>query len=250
MSTSKIEWTESTWNPVTGCSKISEGCANCYAERMAYRLKTMGQKNYANGFDVTIHPHTLSIPLKWKKPRMIFVNSMSDLFHNDVPVFFIKQIFNIMAEAHWHQFQILTKRAERLADLAQYLTWPKNVWMGVTIESPSYLCRLEYLRNIPASVRFLSLEPLLSAMPDFDLSKIDWVIVGGESGPGARPIRKKWVTDIQENCKIQKIPFFFKQWGGTNKKKTGRLLDGKIISEMPQQYEQSSNFISQTHIHA
>jgi len=250
MSTSKIEWTESTWNPVTGCSKISEGCANCYAERMAYRLKTMGQKNYANGFDVTIHPHTLSIPLKWKKPRMIFVNSMSDLFHNDVPVFFIKQIFNIMSEAHWHQFQILTKRAERLADLVQHLTWPKNVWMGVTIESPSYLCRLEYLRNVPVSVRFLSLEPLLSAMPEFDLSKIDWVIVGGESGPGARPIRKKWVTDIQENCKIQKVPFFFKQWGGTNKKKTGRLLDGKIISEMPQQYEQISNFISQTHIHA
>jgi protein gp37 len=197
MSTSKIEWTESTWNPVTGCSKISEGCANCYAERMAYRLKAMGQKNYANGFDVTLHPYALSIPLKWKKPRTIFVNSMSDLFHNKVPISFIKQIFNIMSEAHWHQFQILTKRAERLADLSQSLTWPQNVWMGVTIENPSYLCRLEYLRNVPASVRFLSLEPLLSAMPKFDLSKIDWVIVGGESGPGARPIRKKWVTDIQ-----------------------------------------------------
>lgn len=234
MSTSKIEWTESTWNPVTGCSKISEGCANCYAERMAYRLKAMGQKNYANGFDVTLHPYALSIPLKWKKPRMIFVNSMSDLFHDKVPISFIKQIFNIMSEAYWHQFQILTKRAERLADLSQNLTWPQNVWMGVTIENPSYLCRLEYLRNVPASVRFLSLEPLLSAMPKFDLSKIDWVIVGGESGPGARPIRKKWVTDIQENCKTQKVPFFFKQWGGTNKKKTGRLLDGKIISEMPQ----------------
>jgi len=250
MSTSKIEWTESTWNPVTGCSKISEGCANCYAERMAYRLKAMGQKNYANGFDVTLHPYALSIPLKWKKPRMIFVNSMSDLFHNKVPISFIKQIFNIMSEAHWHQFQILTKRAERLADLSQSLIWPQNVWMGVTIENPSYLCRLEYLRNVPASVRFLSLEPLLSAMPKFDLSKIDWVIVGGESGPGARPIRKKWVTDIQENCKTQKVPFFFKQWGGTNKKKAGRLLDGKIISEMPQQYDKSSNFISQTYINA
>jgi len=248
MSTSKIEWTESTWNPVTGCSKISEGCANCYAERMAYRLKAMGQKNYANGFDVTLHPYALSIPLKWKKPRMIFVNSMSDLFHDKVPISFIKQILNIMSEAHWHQFQILTKRAERLADLSQNLTWPQNVWMGVTIENPSYLCRLEYLRNVPASVRFLSLEPLLSAMPKFDLSKIDWVIVGGESGPGARPIRKKWVTDIQENCKTQKVPFFFMQWGGTNKKKTGSLLNGKIISEMPQQYDKSANFISQTYI--
>jgi len=250
MSSSKIEWTESTWNPVTGCSKISEGCANCYAERMAYRLKAMGQKNYTNGFDVTIHPHALSIPLKWKKPRMIFVNSMSDLFHNKVPISFIKQIFDIMSEAHWHQFQILTKRAERLVDLAPNLNWSQNVWMGVTIENPSYLCRLEYLRNVPASVRFLSLEPLLSAIPDFDLSKIDWVIVGGESGPKARLIRKKWVTDIHENCRKQGVPFFFKQWGGNNKKKTGRLLDGKIISEMPQQYNRSSLYKSQPFINA
>ncbi len=236
MSASKIEWTESTWNPVTGCSKISEGCLNCYAERMAYRLKAMGQKNYSNGFEVTLHPDTLLTPLKWKKPRMVFVNSMSDLFHTKVPISFIKQIFETMSQAYWHQFQILTKRAERLADLAQNLDWPHNVWVGVTIESPTYLCRLEYLRNVPASVRFLSMEPLLKAMPIIDLSGIDWVIVGGESGPGARQIRKKWVTDIQENCKTHKVPFFFKQWGGTNKKKTGRLLDGKVISEMPQQY--------------
>jgi len=250
MSSSKIEWTESTWNPVTGCSKISEGCANCYAERMAYRLKAMGQKNYSNGFEVTLHPNALSIPLKWKKPRMIFVNSMSDLFHTKVSISFIKKIFNIMSEAHWHQFQILTKRAERLVDLAPHLNWPQNVWMGVTIESPSYLCRLEYLRNVPASVRFLSMEPLLNAIPKFDLSGIDWVIVGGESGPGARPIRKEWVIDIHENCKKQKVPFFFKQWGGTNKKKAGRLLDGKIISEMPQHYAKKSLYHTQTYLNA
>lgn len=248
MSSSKIEWTESTWNPVTGCSKISEGCANCYAERMAYRLKAMGQRNYSNGFEVTLHPSALSIPLKWKKPRMIFVNSMSDLFHTKVPISFIKQVFSIMSEAHWHQFQILTKRAERLVDLAPNLNWPQNAWMGVTIESPAYLCRLESLRNVPASVRFLSLEPLLNAIPRFDLSGIDWVIVGGESGPRARPIRKEWVIDIHENCKKQKVPFFFKQWGGTNKKKAGRLLDGKIISEMPQGYANKALYEPQTYL--
>ncbi|MBU2537723.1 MAG: phage Gp37/Gp68 family protein [Proteobacteria bacterium] len=241
MSSSKIEWTESTWNPVTGCTKISDGCTNCYAERMAHRLMAMGQANYANGFDVTLHPHTLSAPLKWKKPRTIFVNSMSDLFHNEVPLEFIQQVFSIMKQAHWHRFQVLTKRAERLADLAPSLDWAKNIWMGVTIEKDTYLSRLEYLRKVPAALKFLSLEPLLGPMPDIDLTDIQWVIVGGESGPGARPIEEKWVLDIQKKCGASKVPFFFKQWGGVNKKKAGRALNGKIYSEMPKnEHEQYS----------
>jgi len=230
---STIEWTESTWNPVTGCTKISEGCAHCYAERMALRLKAMGQKNYANGFQLTLHPHALNVPLKWKNPHMIFVNSMGDLFHNDVPLSFIQQTFEVMNNAYWHRFQILTKRAERLADLALPLNWTENIWMGVTVESAAYLYRLEYLRNVTAAVRFLSLEPLLSPIPDMDLTKIDWVIVGGESGPGARPMNKSWVIDIQQQCHDAKVPFFFKQWGGVNKKKAGRLLDGTTYGEMP-----------------
>jgi protein gp37 len=230
---SAIEWTGSTWNPVTGCTKISEGCTHCYAERMALRLKAMGQKNYVNGFHVTLHPHALSIPLKWKCPHMIFVNSMGDLFHNDVSLSFIQQVFAVMQKADWHRFQILTKRAERLADLAPSLTWTENIWMGVTVESVAYLYRLEYLRNVPAAVRFLSLEPLLGPIPDMDLTKIDWVIVGGESGPGARPMNKSWVIDIQQQCRDAKVPFFFKQWGGVNKKKAGRLLDGATYGEMP-----------------
>lgn len=231
---STIEWTESTWNPVTGCTKISEGCAHCYAERMALRLKAMGQKNYANGFQVTLHPHALNIPLKWKSPHMIFVNSMGDLFHNEVPLSFIKQAFEVMNNADRHRFQILTKRAERLADLAPSLNWTENIWMGVTVESAAYLYRLEYLRNVSAAVRFLSLEPLLSPIPDMDLTKIDWVIVGGESGPGARPMNKSWVIDIQQQCNEAKVLFFFKQWGGVNKKKSGRLLDGTTFDEMPE----------------
>ncbi len=231
---SSIEWTESTWNPVTGCTKISEGCAHCYAERMALRLKAMGQKNYVNGFEVTLHPHALGIPLKWKSPHMIFVNSMGDLFHNEVPLSFIQQIFEVMKKAYQHRFQILTKRAERLADLAPSLSWTENVWMGVTVEGAAYLYRLEYLRNVPAAVRFLSLEPLLGPIPDMDLTKIDWVIVGGESGPGARPMNKSWVIDIQQQCHEAKVPFFFKQWGGVNKKKSGRLLDGAIYGGMPE----------------
>lgn len=230
---SSIEWTESTWNPVTGCSKISDGCLNCYAERMAYRLKAMGQNNYINGFDVTLHPHALEIPLRWKKPQMIFVNSMSDLFHDDVPFSFIRKIFDVMEQAHWHHFQILTKRSKRLAVLSEKLHWPENVWMGVTIESAPYLERLEYLRKVPSSIKFLSMEPLLSAFPEMDLSYIDWVIVGGESGPGARTINKEWVVDIQKNCDKEKVPFFFKQWGGVNRKKTGRLLNGRTYDEMP-----------------
>jgi protein gp37 len=208
---------------------------------MAHRLMAMGQANYANGFDVTLHPHTLSAPLKWKKPRTIFVNSMSDLFHNEVPLEFIQQVFSIMNQAHWHRFQVLTKRAERLANLAPSLDWAKNIWMGVTIEKDTYLSRLEYLRKVPAALKFLSLEPLLGPMPDIDLTDIQWVIVGGESGPGARPIEEKWVLDIQKKCSASKVPFFFKQWGGVNKKKAGRTLNGQIYSEMPEnEHEQYS----------
>ena len=231
---SSIEWTESTWNPVTGCTKISAGCLNCYAERMALRLKAMGQKNYINGFNITLHPHTLAFPLKKKKSQMIFVNSMSDLFHHEVPLPFIQQIFKIMNQASWHRFQILTKRAERLADISSSLKWTENIWMGVTVESAAYMHRLEYLRNVPAAVRFLSLEPLLSPIHEMDLSKINWVIVGGESGPGARPMRKSWVIDIQQQCHKARVPFFFKQWGGVNKKKSGRYLNGTTFDEMPE----------------
>ena len=231
---SSIEWTESTWNPVTGCTKISEGCAHCYAERMALRLKAMGQKNYVNGFKVTLHPHALILPLRWKKPQTIFVNSMGDLFHKDVPISFIHEVFDIMERAYWHRFQILTKRARRLADIAASLSWPDNVWMGVTVENYSCVKRINHLRKVPAAIRFLSLEPLLGPLPKLDLSYIDWVIVGGESGPGARPMDIQWVLDIQKQCRMAKVPFFFKQWGGVNKKKTGRLLNGKVYCEMPE----------------
>jgi protein gp37 len=232
---SKIEWTEASWNPVTGCTKISEGCANCYAEKLALRLKAMGQRNYANGFEVTLHPDALQLPLKWRQPKTIFVNSMSDLFHNQVPLSFIIQIFEVMVKANWHRFQILTKRAERLVELAPMLAWPGNVWIGVTVESKSWLSRIEYLRKVPAAVHFLSLEPLLGPLDELDLTGIDWVIVGGESGPGARLINRSWVVDVQKECERRNIPFFFKQWGGTSKKKSGRLLGGRIFDEMPGQ---------------
>jgi len=231
---STIEWTESSWNPVTGCSKISTGCAYCYAERMSRRLKAMGQKNYVNGFKVTPHPHALDLPLKWKKPQNVFVNSMSDLFHKDIPLDFLHQTFDIMNQAHWHRFQVLTKRAKRLAELAPCLDWPDNVWMGVTVENASYIKRIDNLRNVPAAVRFLSLEPLLGPLSNLDLSNIDWVIAGGESGPGARPMDKKWALDIQQQCRKANVPFFFKQWGGVNKKKNGRLLNGRVYNEMPE----------------
>lgn len=233
MSTSKIEWTDATWNPVTGCSKISAGCANCYAERMAMRLKAMGQSNYLNGFEVTLHEHMLEYPLLWKKPRTIFVNSMSDLFHESIPEDFIHKVFEVMKRAHWHRFQVLTKRADRLATLDRMLTWPKNVWMGVTIEREDYRHRIELLRNTNAAIKFLSMEPLLSDVPRMNLSGIDWVIVGGESGPGARPMQKEWVESIQSQCENNSVPFFFKQWGGVNKKKAGRLLRGKTFNEVP-----------------
>ena len=230
---SKIEWTESTWNPVTGCTKISSGCLNCYAERMAKRLKAMGQKNYCNGFKTTCHRHTLDMPLRWKKPQVIFVNSMSDLFHEEVPDDFIFDIFSTMRQAKQHQYQILTKRAERLAELAPELVWLENIWMGVTIEAADYKYRIDYLRYTGAKIKFLSLEPLLGDLGELNLDGIDWVIVGGESGPGARPIEISWVRNIREQCLAQDVPFFFKQWGGINKKKAGKLLDGKIWNEMP-----------------
>ncbi len=233
MKNSKIEWTESTWNPVTGCSKISPGCLNCYAERMALRLKAMGQHNYRNGFKVTCHKECLELPLRWKKPQMIFVNSMSDLFHEDVPVDFILDIFSTMQCAKQHQYQILTKRAERLAQLSPELPWRKNIWMGVTVESSDYKYSIDYLRYTSAHIKFLSLEPLLNDIGELDLNEIDWVIVGGESGPGARPMKIEWVRNIREQCLAQNVPFFFKQWGGVNKKKAGRVLDGKTWDKMP-----------------
>jgi len=233
MALSKIEWTESTWNPVTGCTKISEGCKNCYAERMAKRLQAMGQPNYKNGFKVTLHEHVLDYPLHWKKPQVIFVNSMSDLFHEDVPESFIFKVFDIMEKAYWHQFQILTKRSKRLRELAPRLSWPKNVWMGVSVENEKAVFRIDDLRNISASIKFLSLEPLIGPIENIDLTKINWVIVGGESGPGARPMKKEWVIKIKTKCLEQRVPFFFKQWGGTNKRKTGRLLEGRTWDEMP-----------------
>ncbi|KPK47262.1 MAG: hypothetical protein AMK72_08665 [Planctomycetes bacterium SM23_25] len=232
---SQIEWTESTWNPVTGCTKISSGCAHCYAERMARRLKAMGQPNYRNGFRVTVHQHALALPLSWKKPQVIFVNSMSDLFHEDVPVGFILRVFDVMQQSHWHLFQVLTKRSGRLAEMAPLLPWPGNVWIGVTVESTEYVDRIDDLRSVPAAVRFLSLEPLLAPLPGLDLEGIDWVIVGGESGPGARPMAEAWALDIRDQCHRAGVPFFFKQWGGKNKKKAGRLLDGRTWDQMPEQ---------------
>lgn len=233
MAKSQIEWTESTWNPVTGCTKISQGCKHCYAAVMANRLKAMGQKNYANGFDVTLQPHMLELPLKWKKPQTIFVNSMGDLFHKDVPLEYIQRVFKIMNEAHWHRFQVLTKRADRLEELSPHLEWSDNIWMGVSVENLDVTDRIDHLRRTDAKVKFLSLEPLIGPLPGLDLTGIDWAIVGGESGPGARPIDEDWVLDIRDQCLNAGVAFFFKQWGGVNKKKTGRLLEGRTWDQMP-----------------
>lgn len=230
---SSIEWTDATWNPVTGCTKLSFGCINCYAERMALRLQAMGQKNYINGFKLTLHEDALSIPLKWKKPRMIFVNSMSDLFHIDVPIDFIHRVFDTMDEARWHRFQILTKRSQRLREIGSSLKWGSNIWMGVSVETDKYNYRIDDLRKVNAGIRFLSLEPLLGPIKELDLSGISWVIVGGESGPAARPLEKSWVTRIRDICIEQKVPFFFKQWGGPRKKVTGRQLEGLLWNQMP-----------------
>jgi protein gp37 len=233
MRTSKIEWTESTWNPITGCTKISDGCANCYAEKMALRLQAMGNPNYRNGFELTCHPHLLGLPLSWKKSRMIFVNSMSDLFHEDVPEDFILKIFGVMKKAHWHVFQVLTKRSSRLKNFSNKVDWPDNIWVGVTVESQPYSDRIKDLKETHAKIKFLSLEPLLSPFNEIDLKGIDWVIVGGESGPGARPMKREWVVGIKNQCEKSGIPFFFKQWGGVNKKKAGRILLNKTWDEMP-----------------
>jgi len=230
---SKIEWTQCTWNPVTGCTKISLGCKNCYAERMALRLHAMGQPNYRNAFKVTIHPHTLEIPLQWRQPRTIFVNSMSDLFHKKVPFNFISKVFDVMHKTSRHQFQVLTKRSGRLLELNDKLQWPQNVYMGVTVENADYTFRINDLRQTDAAIKFLSLEPLLGPIPELDLDGINWVIVGGESGPHARPIEPQWVYDIRDQCLDADVPFFFKQWGGTNKKKTGRILQGKTWNQKP-----------------
>jgi protein gp37 len=230
---SAIEWTESTWNPLTGCTKISPGCKHCYAERMAKRLQAMGQPNYANGFELTLHEHIVSLPLTWKKPQMIFVNSMSDLFHEGVPLEFIQKIFAVMREASWHTFQVLTKRSKRLSELSPLIDWPQNVWMGASVENQNYVYRINDLRLTQAQIKFLSLEPLLGPLPNLKLDGIDWVIVGGESGPGARPIEEDWVLNIRDQCLGSNVPFFFKQWGGVNKKKHGRLLQGQSWNMLP-----------------
>ncbi len=230
---SSIEWTESTWNPVTGCSKISPGCKHCYAERMAKRLQAMGSQNYVNGFKLTLQPRTLELPLHWKKPQTIFVNSMSDLFHEKVPLEYIQKVFDVMRRANWHQFQVLTKRAERLLELDSALDWPPHVWMGVSVENADYKSRIDCLRKTHAKIKFLSLEPLLGPLRHLNLKKMDWVIVGGESGPGSRPMQAEWVTDIRDQCRKVKVPFFFKQWGGVNKKRAGRELEKRTWDEMP-----------------
>ena len=234
MSQSRIEWTESTWNPVTGCNKISPGCKHCYAEKMSKRLKAMGQRNYRNGFELTLQPHMLELPLRWKKPQTIFVNSMSDLFHKDVPLEYVEEVFGVMKRAHWHRFQVLTKRADRLEMLAPLLDWPENVWMGVSVENAKYKFRIDHLRRTPAKTKFLSLEPLLGPLRNLDLSNIDWAIVGGESGFGARPMLVNWVTEIREQCQKAGVAFFFKQWGGVQKKRNGRELEGRTWDEMPE----------------
>ena len=230
---SAIEWTNSTWNPVTGCTKVSPGCKHCYAERMAARLKEMGIAKYQDGFLPTLHPEALNIPLKWKKPQVIFVNSMSDLFMDEIPDDFIGSVFDVMAKAHWHTFQVLTKRSDRLITLSPTLSWPDNVWMGVSVENTDYTFRIDHLRRTGARTKFLSIEPLLGPIPDMGLTDIDWVIVGGESGPGARPMKEEWVLEILEQCQKAEVPFFFKQWGGENKKKAGRSLLGQTWDEMP-----------------
>ena len=230
---SKIEWTEASWNPLTGCTKISPGCKNCYAERMAKRLRAMGNPNYANGFELTFHEHVIGLPLTWKKPQIVFVNSMSDLFHESVPIEFIQKVFSVMAIAKQHTFQVLTKRSARLAELSPVLQWPSNVWMGVSVENEDYSYRIKNLSKTPAAVKFVSMEPLIGPAENADFSLIDWVIVGGESGPGSRPMREEWVTALRDKCADKNVPFFFKQWGGVNKKKAGRLLEGRLSNQFP-----------------
>lgn len=230
----KIEWSDRVWNVVTGCDKVSPGCKNCYAETMAMRLQAMGQRRYKDGFKLTLQSDLLTEPLKWKKPSKIFVNSMSDLFHEGIPIDFLQRIFKTMNEANWHTFQILTKRAEYLLEVANKLAWTPNIWMGVSVENSDYLWRIDNLLNTPAQIKFLSLEPLLGPLPYLDLYGIDWCIVGGESSAKARPMKKEWVTEIRDKCIDRNVPFFFKQWGGVKKWKNGRELEGKIWNQMPE----------------
>ncbi len=237
---SSIEWTEATWNPTTGCTKVSPGCTNCYAEKMAIRLKAMGQERYGNAFELTLQNDVVELPLTWKKPRLIFVNSMSDLFHKNVPSDFIRRCFDVMNEAEQHVFQVLTKRPGRVVRMAEQLPWAENIWMGTSVENGKYTHRVDVLREVPAKVRFLSIEPLLGPIDDLPLDGIHWVIAGGESGPGARPMRPEWVREIRDQCVDSQVPFFFKQWGAfdqqgvrRSKKVNGRELDGELWSQMP-----------------
>lgn len=230
---SHIEWTEATWNPVVGCSKVSAGCKNCYAERLALRLQAMGNFRYRNGFQVTLHEDVIELPKKWREPRFIFVNSMSDLFHEQIPLEFIQRVFATMQECSHHTFQILTKRSTRLKKLAADIKWPHNVWMGVSVEDVNVISRIHDLRTVPAAVRFLSCEPLIGPLADLPLDDIHWVIVGGESGPKARPMKIEWVRSIFRQCRRMNVPFFFKQWGGVRKDLTGRELNGRTYNEMP-----------------
>jgi protein gp37 len=230
---SNIEWTEMTWNPVTGCTKISQGCKHCYAERMAKRLTAMGAYRYRNGFSVTLHPDLIDVPRSWRQPRVVFVNSMSDLFHDDIPLAYIQRVFATMHDCSHHTFQVLTKRSERLVELAPHLDWPSNIWMGVSVEDARVIHRVTHLQSVPAKVRFLSLEPLIGPLNALPLDGIHWVIVGGESGPKARPMKKEWVTTIQGKCRSAKVPFFFKQWGGVRKDLAGRELNGRTYDDMP-----------------
>lgn len=234
MAQSSIEWTEMTWNPTTGCDKLSAGCKFCYAEVMTKRLKAMGQKKYAEGFKTVVsHESELLLPFTWKKPKVVFVNSMSDLFHKNVPLPFIQQVFSTMNQCPQHTFQVLTKRAELLASYSDYLSWSDNIWMGVSVEDERVTDRIDYLRNSGAKIKFLSLEPLIGPLLNLNLTGIDWVIVGGESGHGARPMNPKWVEDIRIQCQEQNVAFFFKQWGGKNKKLAGRELNGRTYDAMP-----------------
>lgn len=234
MAHSSIEWTEMTWNPTTGCTKISAGCKFCYAEVMSKRLKAMDIDKYKDGFKVRVHPEALNIPYTWKLSKVVFVNSMSDLFHKDIPLNFIKQVFHVMNDNPQHVFQVLTKRAERLFELHKELKWTHNIWMGVSVENEKVIDRIDFLRKITAKVKFLSLEPLIGPLPNLNLKKIDWVIVGGESGHKPRPMNPDWVLDIQGQCEKAGAAFFFKQWGGRNKKAAGRLLNGRTYDEMPE----------------
>ena len=233
-----IEWTNATWNPVTGCTKVSEGCRHCYAERFAERFRGVPGHPFEQGFDLRLWPERLELPLRWVDPRLVFVNSMSDLFHEVVPLEFIKRVFRTMRLARQHTFQVLTKRSQRLAEVAGELHWPPNVWMGVSIEASKVAYRADHLRQVPAAIRFLSCEPLLGSLSELDLRRIDWVIVGGESGPGARPMKEEWATEIRDRCDLAGIPYFFKQWGGPIKSRGGRTLAGRTHDEMPKRTPQ------------